>query len=403
MNVVWVLGAGFSKPLGGPLLADLFEARLLQEMTAIYEKVRPGFLRDLARLHEIYHGTVGNRETPIPGLPWKDPEEFLEALDFACCDAVPADKRAIPLRLIGRAAGNVAINEDAVRDYAKLARHYFVSACSSFLESAFTDTERWSPYRSWAKWLHANDTVLTFNYDEILERLSTEREPLAILTPDLVQPNGDINEMAKVDLAGRPTVVKLHGSVRWAQEPDPTGHGDRVTAHHSVNEILFGKLTPVIATPGPTKQGMAKGLLQPLWHLAAKKLRAADVVVFVGYRFPETDNQAKQVLLDAIGGRDTTRPLTVHIVLGADTAHKDVRRLDGLLRWKLAHCEIVDAREIRPHTDQSHYPPRRACIIAQPLWAQDFLAVFERRRLNAWCDYNTVMQNVAADNAPPQT
>ena len=33
-DVVWILGAGFSKPLGGPLLVDLFAPNAIQEMEA---------------------------------------------------------------------------------------------------------------------------------------------------------------------------------------------------------------------------------------------------------------------------------------------------------------------------------------------------------------------------------
>lgn len=415
MNVVWILGAGFSKPLGGPLLTDLFSQRLTNELLAHFRAVAPEVARDLEVADNVYRGR-GNRESvKLRGLPWGNPEQFLELLDIGCCADARSETRAIVARKIAAATSQTeAKAEGNLTRYSAVTRRYFAAAASLFLEGQSLASERWSPYRAWAKQLRPNDTVLTFNYDEVPERLADETSMLRVVLPHEAALAAE-----GTDTGGRALILKLHGSVIWSRPRAGPGDANVVEVFDSWMDALRAPADPLIATPGPGKVGVGRGLLAPLWDLACKRIRAADVIVFVGYRFPETDNEAKQRLLDAIRSRDSDRPLTAHLVLGADVNATDPRRLGGLLRWALSHYTLVepgtaltpDARVRANHPNEppgtaayhvllnkehseARRPAHRAMIWPQPLYAEDFLQVFDRRRLNAWHGYGNSMEAV---------
>jgi hypothetical protein len=84
-----------------------------------------------------------------------------------------------------------------------------------------------------------------------------------------------------------------------------------------------------IATPGPSKKREAKDF-ESFRDLATRAIAAADAVVFLGYRFPETDAHATNALLGAIM-RNTTNDLRMHLALGHKS--RDSERLEALLRF----------------------------------------------------------------------
>src|SRR5690242_8222107 len=99
-KVVWLLGSGFSKPLGGPLLRDLF---LQQERDEILPYFPNTDYPDLARsLHWVQR--CFNRGKPDDARHsnrargfWTDAENFLAYVDDAYGGA---DKRQRLLRML---------------------------------------------------------------------------------------------------------------------------------------------------------------------------------------------------------------------------------------------------------------------------------------------------------------
>ncbi len=88
-RTVGVLGAGFSKPLGGPLLPDLFSSGSRDRLLAAYgsaskyEHLFSGMASEVRRLYAGHgrNGALGNHH-------WDDAEQFLEALDSAAFHGV---------------------------------------------------------------------------------------------------------------------------------------------------------------------------------------------------------------------------------------------------------------------------------------------------------------------------
>src|SRR3954466_1350691 len=99
-QVVWVLGAGFSRPLGGPLLGDLFRPEMWDRLSASYEQASYERLysRECRVAHALFNFGIGFKNGHVqtaPGLAngflrasdgeriWVDAEEFLATLDAA--------------------------------------------------------------------------------------------------------------------------------------------------------------------------------------------------------------------------------------------------------------------------------------------------------------------------------
>jgi hypothetical protein len=110
-----------------------------------------------------------------------------------------------------------------------------------------------------------------------------------------------------------------------------------------------------------------------------QKLREAEVIVFLGYRFPPSDSFARTTLFAAI--QQNTNPyLRIHAVLGPNIAHQASARLEALLR---AFLEGVGSRKRRErHTpDGSGGEGNTYSLIQQPLYVEDFLSALSMDKL----------------------
>src|SRR4051812_45259845 len=79
MKAVWILGSGFSKSLGGPLLNDLLTERGRVEIASRFPK-----LSDLwGKAHKVYQEHLRNDEVKAGARLWAHAEEFLDLVDVA--------------------------------------------------------------------------------------------------------------------------------------------------------------------------------------------------------------------------------------------------------------------------------------------------------------------------------
>jgi len=352
-GTAWILGAGFSRSLGGPLMDELFTDRLRHRMQPwlgdVPENLRVNGFHELTRFYQRYDPRTDGPDPNDP-RPWSDAEEFLEILDRAVAagDENAADRR-IALGLLRERNPN-ADTETLARRMAKTARQYLVAALHAFApEGDVARQERWSPYARWAKKLDANDVVLSFNYDRVVERASKEQ-----IVPARPRQQGE--KIYDLFEPGCPWFIKLHGSVDWRLEP-----GGSVTQGCDPIDILTSDVEPAIASPGPMKSRMTSDVFSSFWKIAEETLRHVRRIIFVGYRMPATDNEAKRRILDAIRANQNPA-LQIHLVLGPDTSHTHVRRLEGLLLWAL--------RGARPPLQDLE-----SRIHVEPLGAEDFLTV----------------------------
>ncbi len=218
------------------------------------------------------------------------------------------------------------------------------------------EDEQWLPYREWAKTLEpGRDTIITFNYDTALERVSdVEQGRMLTLLPTTIQDCANITRTVPV--------YHLHGCVEWVVE------GLDVIPVR-IEKALDGQREIAIAIPGPNKSAFATRMVQPLWRAAENALARAVNIVFVGYAFPKTDAMAHIHLLRAIrmdGCNADHRD--VHLVLGRDIHSVDQARMVALV----GSCHGFRRRfQMYPGSPKS---PESPFVVRQhPLGAEDFL------------------------------
>lgn len=365
-RVVWILGAGFSMPLGGPSLASLlsFETERSLELEipndADHTVARENVLGRIARCTRwLYHyGTrfaANNGKCPLNGSGgetlWYDAEDFFDKLDRAA--RLPQGANAARLAAAIRAgAHGMNVPIPAVRDAAK---RMLAFECSRFLDGQSTGDEPWIPYVRWTRQVKAQaeggaqtaQAIITFNYDCVLETLGFQ--------PHVVLPGSGPERTG-------PHVFKLHGSSNWRHMSPAYGDSNdttpAVTVENDAVELAERKdftatcdrseLT--IAAPGLGKQYQALRFKE-LWELAGNALKTAGAVVFLGYRLPPTDARSRRFLLDNLPpGR-----IPIHVILGHDTNTPDARRMKGLLQMA------------RP----------QAAIEVLPMFGQDYLDAYD--------------------------
>lgn len=312
---------------------------------------------------------------------WAHAEDFIDYLDTA------AEER--PLREPNPHAERLAevltkllradVGPPALADLRAAAQRLIAGECCAFLERVDAKQERWRPFHTRLINLGPNDTVITLNYDRVVERLDEAYEAHArrerwerrnLLS--VIQP-GHPEHVKKARVGGRCPLLKLHGSVDWMVSPGPPPRIEVTGQPNFALQCPDSELA--MATPGPSKHRMATSF-EDLWTLACEALQAADAVVFVGYRFPETDAYARERLLTAIAGdgsRGGTHHLAMHIVLGHPD--RDSIRLHALLH----HV----GRKNRPGGEGKARVDgaRNFWVTTHPLFAQDFFTVVTRDEL----------------------
>jgi hypothetical protein len=364
-KTVWILGSGFSKPLNGPLLRDLFKQEQVEDVEAEFPGEKyPGLAHSLPWVQRYFH--VGLKQ----GL-WDNAEQFLARVDDACRAGVgPKYDR---LRVLvgttlmvdrqGALTGSVGQSEaeERFRSLATSVRRGLAAECVRFLMGTDPQSEAWLPYREWVKSLQPHtDTVVCFNYDRVIEMAADAaavKAKIWVALPTEQQPTGSV------------PVLKLHGSVDWrllGQSREPREYLDdkRVDADYILRtpDDVIG-----IAAPGGTKARFVAMHMEPLWARAVAALSEADRVIIVGYSFPDTDPYAQERLLPAFA-KGEAHERHAHLVLGAGVSDVS-RRLVSLMRSTAGPNHWVRVTDqCAPGANHPHLG-----IVQHPLWAQDFL------------------------------
>lgn len=388
-KIVWVLGAGFSAGLGGPLLTRLLSENAGHEIDARYPKSEFPELhtepaRNVRRAYELGLSDASLRSPRINPQAsqsiWANAEDFLDYLDTAA-DVDPDHGKPHPnAKRLGQFLQGFSINH-TLDELRVAARRIIAAECSAFLKDVNPLREQWQPYRDWARTLNEDDTIITFNYDRVLETIIAFQEKRDLPTRlHVVIPGVDIGETGDGERwAKRCPVLKLHGSVDWRI----VDRKKKIVEVGDEHFALLGKHEELaIATPGPSKKRTAADF-GDLWKLAEAKLKEASAVVFVGYRFPETDADARSHLLGAIrANKNATNP-NVHIVLGPKS--KDAsERLRQLIRFVFIQ-RAVDWQNSNSTPGVPNFNPRSVQhdipVSDHALYSQDFFSVVLRETL----------------------
>ncbi|SRR6266849_3549949 len=370
MGIVWILGAGFSKPLGGPLLGRMLSPESKQDLRIRYSQMPKLWSPQADAARSLYY--YGQSKKPLNrsqnNVPefidgegehlWEDAEEYLDYLDTAAEKGANSPACDRLLQILQTRFGLQPGRPDFLKLMAAAARRLLAAECCSFLEGVDPDSERWSPYRRWLRTLFKwdEDTVVTFNYDLVPEMLAASQQQRESFQYRNKEP-------------GCALLLKLHGSVNWALRYTESGQLTEVDTNAGDRAALTcDDRALAIAGPGPSKQRFSSGSFEWCWTEAVAALEKAAAIVFVGYRFPPTDAEAREKLLGAIHENKDQPHLPIHTVLGPNTSSDDSRRLKGLLEHAMA-----GVRKPRGTGGSIGYS-----LVQQPLWAEDFFSVVSR-------------------------
>lgn len=360
---VWLLGSGFSKPLGGPLLRDLFRQERFEDCLSFFPRGEYPQLGDSLPWVQLIFG-IGVNE----GI-WENAEQFLVYVDDAFSGHVVQKRKRLlkliqrmtmPAELLRGAPPATSYPEVGIPDSLnRVVRRALAAECSRFLLGADPkQDELWLPYREWVGSLDPDsDVILTFNYDRVVELVAGATEaPIFLPTPTVKKRKGTI------------PLLKLHGSVDWRLREDPSDNSQLVLDAHRIpeNEILKSPDdVPAIAPPGGSKARFVARHLQFLWDAAEAALRDADQLIVVGYSFPDTDPGVAHRFLSVLA-EGSTRHRQAHIVLGPDIMSATTRRVVALFKSTSIKNVVQEVEFFTPSAVGLQLIPHR-------LWTQDFI------------------------------
>jgi hypothetical protein len=378
---VWILGAGFSRSLGGPLMADLLSLAARRRILATYSTY---FNRDdVDQIFWIFHygcrfpeGRLDPQIDEYGETAWSDAEQFLSMLDSAKSDKVTRTVISGVIEALQGLASRVSQHRPSITprlnafrkppvtsidELAKLAKRIVAASCTVFLSDLNDDStlakELWMPYRDWFSRLDHNDSIVTFNYDTVVELLKSEVGQIVKKARVIgVSANADHDEV-DARKARLPCLYKLHGSVNWAV------HGTAIKEYPLNADTLNSSIDLAIATPGDSKMEMSGGLLKTLWQKATTQIELASEVFILGFRFPQSDAFPRDRLLHAMRN-NKMGDFRVNVILGP-VENPDKKRVLTLLDWTTGHSPI---QNVRGKTG--------VCLVDHTLWAEDFLSVW---------------------------
>jgi len=314
-NNVFILGAGFSVDAGMPLLKDFMsrmrdvrelsndlpeEAKsaidtVLEErasLSNVRDKVKLNLdnVEDLFSLIEAHTSTSTRSKAKVLKVAIR---RAISATLLYSSQKKPTldlqiENGAVeePIRKLAEISGqsNFGSSNNSIR----LNTYILYAALISHILDDSDDMEGYS------------DTIITFNYDLVLE------ESLAYLKirPNYCIQNVEYNSM--IPTTDAPRVIKVHGSVNWYD----SGHG-HLTVVDDPKELLTtpGKM-PLLLPPTWSKTTQSRISVQS-WGAAVSALEKAHRIFLIGYSIPEGDAYFKYMLAAGLRNNCSLRQFLV--------------------------------------------------------------------------------------------
>lgn len=377
MARLFYLGAGFSRFAGLPLGTEVFDAVVdAAKRTPLFESILEP---DLERFRTFKKRTVVGRQSES-----FDAEEFMAFLDVEHF-----------LRLKG---GDVYSDE---ADRSQQLVKNLIAKLLVVRQSEMTD-ERWQPYLDFACRLHPGDTVVTFNYDTILETaLERSNVPYRLVPMRLseVHPGYGVVKTPETEVV----VLKVHGSIDffdiqpWQENrrffakfafpiadrhpifgnqevfrPTPIVHepyheDSQLRRIHRVRDIqaFLRQANLVVEAPlilAPSHQKLLySSPLKELWWGMAEAGSFMESVAIIGFSLPQHDQYALQAIYSAIrnfqhydaGELLNKAPLKVVDFFPEKKHRAALKRRYRFVDWRRAE---LDGKGFRPEVVPTLFP-----------------------------------------------
>jgi NAD-dependent SIR2 family protein deacetylase len=206
-----------------------------------------------------------------------------------------------------------------------------------------------SPYLKWIKSIGEADTIITYNYDLLLENLLKEAK-LNLYENLRNEIENTYESSDKSPFFKKEYLLKLHGSINWYTCSNPVCPNHRiirvsdpanVSKESQDAQFYFcrncsSSLDPVLIYPGMIKQFHEHPKVSHQWYIAHSKLVNAQRIVSIGYSFRQQDIATSFLLRKALNS-DSKKWIII------DPNPENVKkRLSDLLPWrkrKLEACQ----------------------------------------------------------------
>lgn len=337
---VYILGAGFSKDAGLPLLttflASMRDARASGQLNSLENDAID------ALLEYRLHASLAASRVPI------NPDNIEDLLSLVL--ATPVSVTTYSQRNIAR---ELPIAIGATLSYRQ--KLYFQKSPTRIVQTnTEPDHERWLiPQHEvgdiqrqvplydmyvalmcgyFDKTTAQKDTIITFNYDTLIEDALTRMNVqynYGYSSADLIN-----HKKCTTRLSGHLThfdhptdsisLLKLHGSINWAEdEPNASTRLVPRLFYDSYDELVVEGAVPLIEPPTWRKGG--NDILRTVWDRAVNALQIATRIIFIGYSAPATDPHFR--FLMAAGLAENICLSKVIVVNPEDKVENDIRNL----------------------------------------------------------------------------
>jgi hypothetical protein len=182
------------------------------------------------------------------------------------------------------------------------------------------------------------NTFITFNYDTVIEDALRELGVVVDYGFDAAQTH---SSAARIDRQSRVAVLKLHGSVHWGRSAGAARMKRPLRIYESLQDMLANKAEPVLVPP--TWKKVLGGPLEAIWDAAVQKLATATRIVIIGFSIPPTDLHFKYLL--AAGLRDNISLRRI-LFVNPDERKELKPRAENLLRKAYIDSKIIDFAEL---------------------------------------------------------
>ena len=349
---VYVLGAGFSRSAGAPLISDFLDrARLFlqdpssqldeteraqfrrvfdfrREMTQSRDKV----IIDLDDIEQLFGLVEISRQLGRIKSETRDDTVYLIAKTLQLASAAHyAQRRQLTFQLQPFAYQRLSpsllniIRNTGSSDFTVDMYHHFAALLTGLYDTPERVSQR-------------QDTVITFNYDIVVDQALRQLgyEAAYHLDENMIQSVHPANNLAKR------SVLKLHGSANWGictncrksivvlPEEKVTDSPEEFRALHC-SKCAKQSFHPLLIPPSWDKSEYRE-IMKPVWDKAIAELSSATRICIIGYSMPEVDASFKYLLALALSqNHELFRFVVVDFIERADSLTGVEHRYRALL------------------------------------------------------------------------
>jgi len=353
---VYILGAGFSKPAGIPLLNDFLmemrsslnwlsnenrdrELQAIRDVLIFRKSAAGAALRvnlNVENIEDLFSLAAASGQNPLA----ETVSTAIAATLSHARQTTVSDARLVSVKngLVVPKTWEKRIEATDVTKY--MAQFY--DLCAAMLVG------KWCRPRRYIK-----NTVITFNYDTVIE------EALANIgvkcsygfDQSTVAYDKSVKHVVRKAHDGALPIYKLHGSVNWAA---PLKEKGKLQVFGSYIDLLNAN-RQVLLIP-PTWRKTFGGPLTSIWDAAVRALTEATRIIIIGFSIPPTDIHFKYLL--AAGLQENISLRKIYCLNPDPTVEENLFRI---LRADLKDQGFVSSYGIRcenlftDHTDQNYF------------------------------------------------